>query len=158
MRIISLLASGTEIVCALGAADGDALIAGMQRRIDAVTAGVRGRRVPTVVIVEWTDPIFAAANWGPELVEAAGGLPLLGNKGQHSASISWPAVVDVDPDYLIVAPCGFDLDRTLREVAVLEALPGWFNLTSVKQGHVAFADGNKYFNRSGTTIVETTEI
>ena len=139
-------------------AAGDALIVNMQSRIDAVTAVVRDRPVPTLVLLEWTDPIFAIGNWGPELVEAAGGRPLLGEKGQHSAAIPWERVLEADPDYLIVAPCGFDLDRTVREVPVLEALPDWFNLTAVKQGHVAFADGNKYFNRSGTTIVETVEI
>lgn len=139
-------------------AAGEALIIDMQRRIDAVTAAVRGRPVPAVVLLEWTDPIFASGNWAPELIEAAGGRPLLGEKGQHSAAIAWARVLDADPDYLIVAPCGFDLERTLQEVSFLETLPNWFDLTCVKRGHVAFADGNKYFNRSGTTIVETVEI
>jgi iron complex transport system substrate-binding protein len=59
---------------------------------------------------------------------------------------------------LIVAPCGFNLQRSLREIPILEALPGWFDLKAVQDGRVAFADGNKYFNRSGTTIVETAQI
>lgn len=139
-------------------AAGDALIADMQGRIDAVTAAVRNRPAPTLVLLEWTDPIFAIGNWGPELVEAAGGRPLLGAKARHSAAIPWERVIEADPDYLIVAPCGFDLERTMQEVPVLEALPGWFQLTAVKRGRVGFADGNKYFNRSGTTIVETVEI
>ena len=139
-------------------AAGDALIADMQGRIDVVTAAVRDRPVPTLVLLEWTDPTFAIGNWGPELVEAAGGRPLLGEKERHSAAIPWKRVLEADPDYLIVAPCGFDLERTIQEVSVLEALPDWFNLTAVKRGQVGFADGNKYFNRSGTTIVETVEI
>src|SRR5579864_1073775 len=138
-------------------AAGDALIAGMRERIEAVTATVRNRPAPTLVVLEWTDPIFAIGNWGPELVEAAGGRPLLGDSGRHSAAMPWGRVLDADPDYLIVAPCGFDLDRSIQEVLVLEALPGWLGLTAVKRGHVAFADGNKYFNRSGTTIVETVD-
>lgn len=137
---------------------GEELIADMQGRIDAVTAAVRGRPVPTLVLLEWTDPIFATGNWGPELVEAAGGRLLLGEKGRHSTAIPWERVLEADPDYLIVAPCGFDLDRTIQEVSVLQRLPDWFNLTAVKKGQVGFADGNKYFNRSGTTIVETVEI
>lgn len=63
-----------------------------------------------------------------------------------------------DPEYLIIAPCGYGLERSLRETPVLEALPGWAELQAVRRGKVAFADGNKFFNRSGTTIVETTEI
>jgi iron complex transport system substrate-binding protein len=137
---------------------GDALIADMQGRINAVTAAVRDRPAPTVVVLEWTDPIFAMGNWGPELVEAAGGRPLLGEKARHSAAIAWERVREANPDYLIVAPCGFDLDRTIREVPVLEALPDWVNLTAVKTGRIVLADGNKYFNRSGTGIVQTVEI
>jgi hypothetical protein len=67
-------------------------------------------------------------------------------------------VVDANPEFLIVAPCGFDLERTQREIPTLEALPGWFDLRAVREGKVALADGNKYFNRSGTTVVETVEI
>ena len=137
---------------------GEDLIADMQARIDAVTALVRGRPVPTIVLLEWTDPMFATGNWGPELVEAAGGMLLLGEKGRHSTALPWEQVLEADPDYLIVAPCGFDLDRTMQEVPVLERLPDWFNLTAVKKGHVVLADGNKYFNRSGITIVETVQI
>ena len=130
----------------------------MQARIDAVTETVRCKSRPAVVLLEWTDPIFTSGNWGPELVEAAGGTPLSGEQGRHSTAIPWERVVEADPDYLIVAPCGFDLDRTIQEVPILEGLPDWFELTAVKKGRVALADGNKYFNRSGTTIVETVQI
>src|SRR5580765_5827169 len=111
----------------------------MQKRIRAITAAVRDQTVPTVVLLEWTDPVFAIGNWAPELVEAAGGRPLLSCGGQHYSTILWEHVLDANPDYLIVAPCGFDLDRTIQEVSVLEALPGWFDLTAVKQGRVVFA-------------------
>src|SRR5439155_2353120 len=106
----------------------------------------------------WTDPVFAMGNWGPELVEAANGRLVLGEKGEFSTAIDWQRVLDADPEWLIIAPCGFDLERTAREAPTLEARPGWFDLRAVRQGKVALADGNKYFNRSGTTIVETVEI
>lgn len=134
------------------------LIADMQRRIDGVSAAVRQKPAPTVVMLEWTEPIFAMGNWGPELVHAANGNLLLGENGEMSRAISWDAVRDADPEFLIVAPCGYGLDRSRREMAVLEALPGWFQLRAVAAGKVAFADGNKFFNRSGPTIVETVEI
>ena len=135
-----------------------ALIVKIQQRIDETCQAVRKKSAPTVVILEWTDPIFPTGNWGPELVNAANGKLLLGGSGQHSRAISWEHVREADPDYLIVAPCGYSLNRSLREIPVLEALPGWFELTSVKQGRVACADGNKFFNRSGPTIAETVEI
>ena len=134
------------------------LISDMRVRMNAVTQAVRHRPAPTVVMLEWTDPIFSMGNWGPELVEMANGKILLGEKGEHSRAIPWDDVREADPDYLIVAPCGFDLERALQEIHYLEALPGWFDLRAVRSGRVAFADGNRYFNRSGTTIVETVEI
>src|SRR5262249_16649262 len=105
-----------------------------------------------------TEPLFTSGNWGPELVDAAGGSMLLAEAGQHSAPVTWDQIVDADPDVLIVAPCGFDLDRTRKEIGVLRQLPGWHTLRALRDGRALFADGNKFFNRSGTTIVETAEM
>jgi len=134
------------------------LVVNMQQRIDRVRRAVQRKPAPTVVMLEWTDPIFPMGNWGPELVEAANGKLLLGKEGEHSQATSWARVREADPSYLIVAPCGYNLSRSMREIPILEALPGWFELSAVKNGRVVFADGNKFFNRSGTTIAETVEI
>jgi iron complex transport system substrate-binding protein len=134
------------------------LVDAMRSRIDAVHQSVSHRAAPSLVLVEWTDPVFAMSNWIPELVDAANGRLLLGDRGVHSTAIDWQRVRDADPEWLIVAPCGFDLERTRREVPTLESLPGWFELRAVRDGKVVLADGNRYFNRSGTTIVETAEI
>lgn len=134
------------------------LVADMRRRIDAVHEAVKHRPMPSLIMLEWTDPVFAMGNWGPELVDAAHGRLVLGERGEHSVAIDWDRVREADPDWLIVAPCGFDLERARREVPTLEALPGWFEMRAVREGKVVLADGNKYFNRSGTTIVETVEI
>ena len=134
------------------------LVVNMQQRIDRVRRAVQRKPAPTVVMLEWTDPIFPMGNWGPELVEAANGKLLLGKEGEHSQATSWARVREADPSYLIVAPCGYNLSRSMREIPILEALPGWFELSAVKNGRVVFADGNKFFNRSGTTIAKTVEI
>ncbi len=136
----------------------EALIADMQRRIDAVRATVADQPVASVALLEWTDPVFTAANWAPELIEAAGGRAIESRRGEHSATVPWQRVVEANPDYIVVAPCGFDLERSAREAPGLERLTDWFNLSAVRTGRVAFADGNRYFNRSGVTIVETAEI
>ncbi len=135
-----------------------ALVDAMRRRIAAVHDAVKHLRTPSLIVLEWTDPVFAMGNWGPELVDAANGHLLWGEPGGHSSAIDWSRIRDADPEWLIVAPCGFDLRRTRREVPTLEALPGWFDLRAVRAGKVVLADGNRYFNRSGTTIVETVEI
>lgn len=127
-------------------------------RLEAVRRKTAGKPRPTVVVLEWTDPIFAMGNWGPELVRIAGGEPLLGNDGLYSSAISADMLRKADPDFLIVAPCGFDLERSRREQSVLEALPWWDELKAVQEGNVVFADGNRLFNRSGMTVTETAEV
>ncbi len=111
-----------------------------------------------MITVEWTDPVFVMANWAPELVETANGEPLLARKGEFSVGIPAASLLEADPEYLIVAPCGFNLDRALREQAVLECYRFWRKLRAVREGKVAFADGNLFFNRSGMTVSRTAEI
>jgi iron complex transport system substrate-binding protein len=148
-----------EISQALGRQDqGEALIQREQHRLDAVRQKVAGFPQPTVVMLEWADPMFAMGNWGPELVEIANGKLLLGKKGEYSAAIPAERLRDADPEHLIVAPCGFNLERSLQELTVLRRYPWWPELQAVRKGKVAFADGNLFFNRSGMTISRTAEI
>jgi iron complex transport system substrate-binding protein len=137
---------------------GEVLVRSERGRLDAVKEQAARFRRPTIVALEWTDPLFAMGNWGPELVEIANGEPLLGRKGEYSAAIPAEQLRDADPEYLIVAPCGFNLERTLREQAVLERYPWWGELQAVREGNVAFADGNLFFNRSGMTVSQTAAI
>jgi iron complex transport system substrate-binding protein len=148
-----------QISQALGLEErGDAVIRREMLRLDTVRMAAARFPQPTVVMLEWTDPVFAMGNWGPELVEIANGKLLLGRKGEYSAAIPGEELRDADPEYLIVAPCGFDLDRSLAELAVLERYSWWGDLQAVRHGKVAFADGNLFFNRSGMTISQTAEI
>jgi iron complex transport system substrate-binding protein len=137
---------------------GRLVVEGERERLERVRE--RAARFPrkTVVMLEWTDPIFAMGNWGPELVEIANGELLLGKKGEYSAAIPAEMLREADPEYLIVAPCGYDLDRSVRELLVLERYPWWSGLQAVRKGNVFFADGNLYFNRSGMTIAATAEM
>ena len=118
----------------------------------------RGLRRPTVAVLEWADPMFAMGNWGPELVDIANGEPLLGHGGEYSRALDPDQLRDADPEYLIVAPCGFPLERSLAEIPVLERHSWWPELRAVRDGKVVFADGNSYFNRSGMTVSATAEI
>ena len=166
-RVLALAAGSLEgifedilqVATALGMeSDGRALVCREQQRLEAVRKRTAHLRRPSVVMLEWTDPMFPMGNWGPQLVEIANGRLLLGTKGQHSSAIVSQWLRDAGPEYLIVAPCGFNLDRALRELAVLEMLPWWNTLRAVRAGKVAFADGNLFFNRSGMTISQTAEI
>lgn len=137
---------------------GEVLIRQERERLAAVRRKTHHFHRPTVVMVEWANPLFAMGNWGPELVEIANGELLLGEKGKYSAAIPAEQLRDADPEYLIVAPCGFNLERSLQEQTVLEKYPWWCELKAVRQGKVAFADGNLLFNRSGMTVSQTAEV
>jgi len=137
---------------------GNALVRRERQRLDTVRVTAARFRRPTVVTLEWTDPLFGMGNWGPELVDIANGELLLGKKGVYSAAIAAEELRDADPEYLIVAPCGFNLERSLGERTVLEQHPWWRALRAVQNGNLAFADGNLFFNRSGMTVSQTAEI
>jgi iron complex transport system substrate-binding protein len=137
---------------------GDALTQSMQARIAAVTARVAGRPRPRVAFIEWVEPLMAGGNWMPELIEAAGGHNLFGIAGQHSGWMQWEEIRAADPAVIVVAPCGYDLARCLEELPLLQARPGWADLTAVRAARVYFADGNAYFNRPGPRLADTAEI
>ena len=157
--IEEIFGSVLQVADALGlAAEGQAVVRRERLRLEAVRERTARHHRPTVVLLEWTDPFFAIGNWGPELVEIANGEPLLGHPGEFSTAIPAELLRDADPEYLIIAPCGFDLERAERELAVLERHSWWGDLRAVRNGKVVFADGNLFFNRSGMTIAESAEI
>lgn len=137
---------------------GDELATSMSLRIAAIaerTVELSRRRVVTL---EWIDPLMAAGNWMPELLEAAGGQELFGRAGQHSPWLDWDVVVEADPDAIVVLPCGFDLARTREQARALTQLPGWSQLRAVREGRVALVDGHRFCNRPGPRLVESTQI
>lgn len=166
-RVLALSAATVEEIFAsismIGSALGreaaaTALIGRERARLFALREKTAGLRSPSVAVLEWTDPIFPMSNWGPELVAVANGRLVVGNAGQHSAAMPAGELRETDPEYLIVAPCGFELTRTLCELPVLERNTWWHELSAVRHGKVIFADGNRFFNRSGMTICRTAEL
>jgi iron complex transport system substrate-binding protein len=144
----------------LGASErGDQLVESLQRQMNEIAAKARtADSRPTVACVEWIDPLMAAGNWMPELVEMAGGVNLFGEAGKHSPWMTWEELVAADPDVLFISPCGFDIARTLQETDLLVGKPEWSDLRAVKSGRVFVADGNQYFNRPGPRLAESLEI
>ncbi len=164
--LADVLSDMERVAAALGVADrGAALVAGLRERMEAVEARVKGWSAgraathrPSVVTLEWLDPLMVAGNWVPELVEMAGGTNLLGEAGAHSPFVDWEEVRELDPDVVVVLPCGFTLHRTRQELHLLAELPGWTELRAVRRGRVALADGHHFFNRPGPRVVESLEI
>lgn len=112
----------------------------------------------SVAMLEWLDPPFNAGHWTPELVEFAGGLDLLGDRGKPSTTIDWDVVRVADPDALVFACCGFGIERTLQDVAGVSANNWWREMRAVKDEKVFVIDGNHYFNRPGPRLIDSLEI
>jgi len=113
---------------------------------------------PSVACVEWLSPLMIAGNWTPEIVEIAGGTPVLTLAGKHSSYINFEDIVKANPDILVLMPCGFSIQRTLQEINLLLDLPGWTDLKAVQNQKIFVVDGNQYFNRSGPRITDSIEI
>ena len=145
---------------ALGVAErGEEVVARLKDRVESIAARTRHLpQRPSVACIEWLDPLMAAGNWVPELVELAGGLNLFGEGGKHSSWLNWESVRERDPEIMVILPCGFDIERTRREMSSLTDRPGWKSLRAVKNGCVYLADGNRFFNRPGPRLVESLEI
>ena len=149
--VFSTIAFLGELVAAQeGAA---ALLSALRARVEALRArDVRAPR-PRVLILEWTEPPMSGGHWTPGLVELAGGDPVLGDPGANSRVLTWDAIRVADPDVVVVAPCGFDLDRSVDAARVLPP-----DLRAVREGRAYALDGNAYVNRPGPRLVETAEL
>ncbi len=129
-----------------------ALVDAQRARLAAVAARVAGRTRPRVMLLEWTDPPYAPGHWVPEMIEAAGGVPLLGKAGARSERVLWEAVHEAAPDVVVVAPCGYDLagaSALTAELVSSGVLPPGVPVHPV--------DANASWARPGTRLVDGVE-
>lgn len=150
-------AIGTATDAALQA---DCLVEAMRSRIARVrhgTADLPAIERPRVVCIEWLKPLIVAANWMPEMIEYAGGCPVLSQGGERSRTTHWDELHACKPDVVVIMPCGFDLERILAEWLNVSQEPDWMTLAKSAE-RIYAVDGNAYFNRSGPRLVDSLEI
>ena len=149
-----------RVAVAVGVAEtGEKLIDSLKARLQHIaqrTAGLEMR--PRIACIEWIDPLMAAGNWVPELVELAGGIDCLGIAGEHSDYMTWDDLRAADPDVIAIMPCGFDIPRAEQDMPVLTDRPEWQTLKAVQTGRVFVTVGNHYFTRPGPRLVDSPEI
>ena len=146
-----------RVAAALGRVDaGEALVARGEARLRTIHDTLKAARAPRprTCVVEWTDPVYLAGHWGPEMVRRAGGIDVLGTAGAHSVAVPLDALRTADPELVLVAPCGYDLPRAAAEARRLLAHPDWQWLA----GHAVWAlDANALLSRPGPRLVDGVE-
>jgi len=139
------------------------LVESLRERLGAIEQKVQARRdaggrSPRVVGLEWIDPPFASGHWVPEQIRRAGGWELLGADGDPSVQTTWDAIAEVDPEMLLLMPCGFHLAGTQLEWARTRRPPGYAEYTAVRRGQVFALDGSAYFSRPGPRVIDGIEL
>lgn len=103
---------------------GLALVAELRNRLAEVGRKVVALPAPSVLVIEWIDPVFGSGHWVPDVITSAGGRPLLSNSGADSGVISWEQIHKAKPDVILVAPCGYGLDESVAQAeSILDKLP-----------------------------------
>ena len=134
------------------------LIDFMKNRIRTLKKSYDVKSELTVAAIEWIDPLMAAGNWVPELIEMAGGINLFGEAGKHSPWMEYKDLIEKDPDNIIIMPCGYNIQKSIIEIDSLIKQKGWKEINAVQNDKVYITDGNQYFNRPGPRIIESLEI
>jgi iron complex transport system substrate-binding protein len=146
--------------------EGEALVNDCTARLEALSERMsKAPTRPRVFCMEWLDPVYASGHWVPELVKIAGGIDELGSERGESVRVSWDDVAAWAPQVLIIMPCGFNLQQTMKQIWSVFATYGacpkeshFFDLPAVKNGNVFAVDANSYFARPGPRVVEGAEL
>ena len=153
-----------ETVGALGSrlgAEGEAeeVVTGMRSRLERVSSALAGAEAsPRVFVTEWLEPPYSAGHWVPDMVAAAGGTDVAGMSGEPSHRMRWPDVVALEPEVVVLAPCGFDLDRTLSEVVPLDLSAHLLGTPARQESRVFAVDANAMFSRPSPRVVDGVEV
>ncbi len=137
---------------------GQLLIARLQQGLEEIRQRTATLPRPTLACVEWIEPPMCGGNWIPELAEIAGGHALFSRPGEHSPWLDWNEFVAGAPDFIVVLPCGWGIDKAREEMHFLTRRPEWSRLKAVRENRVFLTDGNQYFNRPGPRLLESTRI
>jgi iron complex transport system substrate-binding protein len=156
-----VFASAVQIASALGREEAAfSYLASLQKRIDHITDELRKHRAPPrrVMLMEWIDPIYNCGHWIPYQMAFAGGIDMLSNPGGDSLVISWEKILRYDPEVLIIAPCGFNIERALEEIHLLTQRKEWKTLQAVQHRKVFVADFDLFTQPCPSTLTDGIEM
>lgn len=135
------------------------VLGALRFRVAEINSAIKHKQdVPTCFLMEWVDPPFCSGHWAPELVEIAGAHDPLGRSGKDSTRVPWDAILAADPDYIVLALCGFGIERSLEDLRLMQSFPDFWQLKAVRTGNVYIVNGSSYFSRPSPRIVDSLEI
>ena len=148
-----------EISKKIGKEDkGNMLVDSLEKRIDYIK-NKKFENWPSVIAIEWIDPLFTSGHWIPQMVETAGGKNLISSQKERSRKMGLDELKKIDPDIIIMMPCGFDVDRTIKEYGkILAQDKEWNGLKAVQEGFVFAVDANSYFSKPSFRTITGIEI
>jgi iron complex transport system substrate-binding protein len=137
-----------------------AYLAPLQNRIDRITDELRRHQAPPrrVMLMEWIEPGYNCGHWIPFQIACAGGVDMLSNPGGGSVVTSWEKVLLYDPQVLVIAPCGFGIERSMEELQLLTGKKNWDRLTAVRNKRVFFADYDLFTEPCPSTLTDGIEL
>jgi iron complex transport system substrate-binding protein len=132
----------------------------LQKRTNAILDELRKNKMPLkrVSLLEWIEPVYNCGHWIPFQVAQAGGIDMLSNPAGDSIVIPWEKICRYDPEVMIIAPCGFDVNRSMQELHLLTKKRGWDELIAVKNDQVYAVDFDLFTQPSASTLVDGIEI
>jgi len=133
------------------------LVSSLRERIARVDQMPKLQK-PTVVCLEWLSPPFNGGHWIPEMIDLSGGVDPLGRLGEDSYRMEWDQVLNVDPDVVLVMPCGHNLERSVQEYHATQFPEGWKHVKAVRNGRVYAVNASAYFSRPGPRLVTGLEV
>ena len=126
-------------------------------RVERVAERSQNRPRVKVSFLEWIAPPFACGHWIPEMVALAGGVEGHGEPDKPSRRLAWDEVLAWQPEAIVIACCGYSIERTLQDMPLLEAQPGWHTLPAVRAGHIFITDGIAYFSCPSPRLADALE-
>jgi iron complex transport system substrate-binding protein len=157
--VAGVLASIRAVGCTGGVAErAEACVRDIERRIAAVRSRVAGRPTPRVLALEWLDPPFVPGHWVPEMIASAGGTLLRGAAGRPSFAVTWDALAGLEPDVLLVMPCGMDLVAACRDARRYAAALRAVAHRAIRAGRAFAVDATAHVSRPGPRIADGVEL
>jgi iron complex transport system substrate-binding protein len=128
----------------------------LHKRLDTIVETLLDKKIvpKRVLLLEWMAPLYNCGHWIPHQITYAGGKDFLSNPSGDSGVLPWEKVLEYDPEVMVIAPCGFSMERSMEEIHLLRDRPNWNQLRAVREGSVYLADFELFTQSSASTLVD----